>query len=62
MHESPIECTDSEKAVKGSDSEVPDDRRVLFQEDTINELAGHIPNDSSEELYRRGEEVRFSSV
>ena len=62
MHESPIECTDSEKAVKGSDSEIPDDRRVLFQEDTINELAGHIPNDSSEELYRRGEEVRFSSV
>ena len=56
-NESPIESTDSEKAVKGSDSESPDDTRVMFQEATVTDLAGHIANDSSDELYRRGEEV-----
>lgn len=59
INESPVESTDSEKAVKGSDSESQDDGRVMFQEATVKELAGHIPNDSSDELYRRGEEVRF---
>ena len=59
MNDSPIESTDSEKAVKGSDSESPDDGRVMFQEATVKELAGHIPNDSSDELCRRGEEVRI---
>ena len=58
-NESTIESRDSEKAVKGSDSESPDDARVMFQEATVKELAGHIPNDSSDELYRRGEEVRI---
>ena len=59
MNESPIESTDSEKAVKGSDSEFQDDERAMFQEATVKGLAGHIPNDSSDELYRRGEEVRI---
>ena len=59
MIESPIESTDSEKAVKGSDNESPDDGPVMFQEATVEELSGHIPNDSSDELYWRGEEVRI---
>ena len=62
INESPIESTDSEKAVKGSDSESQDDGRVMFQEATAKELAGHIPNDSSDEPYRGGEKVRFFSV
>ena len=66
---SPIESTDSEKAVKGSDSESQNGSRVMFQEAAVKELASHIPNDSSDEFYQRGEEVRifqsdysFSSV
>ena len=51
------ERTDSEKAVKGSDDESMTDGRVTFQDDTVKELARHIPNDSSEELYRRGQEA-----
>ena len=57
---STIESTDSEKAVKGSDYESQGDGRVMFQEATVKELGGHIRNDSSDELYRRGEEVRTS--
>lgn len=56
---STVESTDSEKAVKGSDDESQTDGRVMFQEATVKELAGHIHNDSSDELYRRGEEVRI---
>lgn len=51
------ERTDSEKAVNGSDIETLIDRRVMFQEATVKELAGHIPNDNSDELYRRGIEA-----
>lgn len=58
-NKSTIESTDSEKAVKGSDDESQPDGRVIFQEATVKGLAGHIPNDSSDELYRRGEEVRI---
>ena len=43
------ERTDSEKAVKGSD----EDDRELF----LRAVAGHIPNDSSDELCRRGKEA-----
>ena len=57
MNESPNESTDSEEAVKGSDSGSPDDGRVMSQEATVKELVGHMPNDSSDEMYRRGEEV-----
>ena len=57
---SSIESSDSEKAVKGSDDESPTDVQVMFQEARVKELAGHIPNDSSDELYRRGKEVRIS--
>ena len=59
MNKSSIESTDSEKAVKGSDSESPDDGPVMFRGAVVKEPVGHIPNDSSEELYRRGEEVRI---
>lgn len=59
MNESPVESTDSEKAVKGSDSELPDDGRVMFQGAMVKELAGHIPKNSSDELYLSGEEVRI---
>ena len=58
MNESPNESTDSEKAVKGSDSGSPDDGQVMSQKATIKELAARIPNDSSDEMFRRGEEVR----
>lgn len=51
------ERTDSEKAVKGAEDESQIDGRVMFQEATVIELARHIPNDSSDELNRRGEEV-----
>lgn len=51
------EHTDSEKAVKGSDDESPTDGRVTFQEATVTELSGNIPNDSSDELYRCGREA-----
>lgn len=59
MNGSPNESTDSEKAVKGSDNGSPDDGRVMSQEATVKELASQIPNDSSDELHRRGEEVRI---
>lgn len=51
------ERTDSEKAVKGSDDESPIGGRVGFQEDMVIEVADHIPNDSSDELNRRGAEA-----
>lgn len=51
------ERTDSEKAVKGSDDKFPIDGRVTFQKDTVKELAGHIRNDSSDELFRCGKEA-----
>lgn len=51
------ERTDSERAVKGSDDESLTDGRVKFQDETVEGVAGHIPNDSCEELYRRGEEA-----
>ncbi|CAF9917932.1 hypothetical protein IMSHALPRED_003786 [Imshaugia aleurites] len=51
------ERTDSEKAVKGAEDESQIDGRVMFQEATVIELARHIPNDSSDELNRRGEEA-----
>ena len=57
---SSIESTDSEKAVKGSDDESPTDVQANSQEATVKELAGHIPNDSSDEVYRGGKEVRIS--
>lgn len=50
------ERTDTEKAVKGSDGESTTDGRPTFQKATVKELAGHIPNDSSDELYRCGKE------
>lgn len=52
------ERTDSEKAVKGSDEESQTDGRMMSQEDTVIFLAGHITNDSSDELYRRGQEAK----
>lgn len=57
---SSIESSDSEKAVKGSDDESPTDVQVMFQEAAVKELAGHIPKDSGDELYRRGKKVRIS--
>ena len=47
------ERTDSEKAVNGSQT----DGRVMSQQETVTGLAGHITNDSSDELDRRGEEA-----
>lgn len=51
------ERSDSEKTVKGSDHESPNDRWVMFQKGTVTELGGHITNDSSDELYWRGMEA-----
>ncbi len=45
------ERTDSEKADDGEDEESQIDKK-------LNNLGGHISNDSSDELYRRGQEVR----
>ena len=53
---SSVEITDSEKAVKGSDDESLSDGRMMFQEDTV-KTTGHIPTNSSDELYQRGKEV-----
>ncbi len=53
---SSVESTDSEEAVKGSDDESLSDGRVMFQEDTV-KTTGHIPTNSSDELYQRGKEV-----
>ena len=42
-----------DNAVKEPDDESPIDGRVMFEEATVKELAGHILKDSSYELYRR---------
>lgn len=59
---SSIESADSEKAVKGSDDGSQTDGRATFQEATVTEVAGDIHNDSSDELYRLGEEVRIIQI
>lgn len=51
------ERTDSEKAVKGSDDDCPTDNQVIFQKEKVRGVGGIIPNDSSEELNRRGKEA-----
>lgn len=57
-----IGSTDSARAVKGSNDDSPTDGRVTFQEDAVGGVAAHIPNDSSDELDRRGQEVRIFGV
>ena len=62
VNTAPMESTDSEKAVKGSDSESQTDGRVMLQGATVDELPGYIFSDNSDELYGRGDKVRIFGV